>query len=74
MEATTWDAVNVRNELVSCVEDLNPSPQRIIGLDAKTGLLLFKMIPVWMQPAVVNLARPLYLPIARIIKERNKSK
>jgi len=63
MLSSTWDPENVRYELIACVEDLEPSPQRIVGLDAKTILLLLKMIPVWMQAKMDNLIQSLCHPL-----------
>ena len=44
-----WDATNVRDRLVHCVEALQIPPQVPVGFDAMYSILALRHLPIWAQ-------------------------
>ena len=44
-----WDAINVRDRLVHCVEALQIPPQVPVGFDAMYSILALRHLPIWAQ-------------------------
>mmetsp|Transcript_6657 Transcript_6657/g.14620 ORF Transcript_6657/g.14620 Transcript_6657/m.14620 type:complete len:403 (+) Transcript_6657:113-1321(+) len=49
-----WDAVNVRDRLVYCIETTAIPAQVPVGLDAKFSILLLRHLPVWLQDTIIS--------------------
>lgn len=47
LNRSTWKASNVKDGLVSCVDNPYVTPQVLIGGDAKTIWMLSRMMPMW---------------------------
>ena len=48
-----WDAMNVRDRLVYCVEALKIPPQVPIGMDAMYSILALRHLPIWAQDVLL---------------------
>ena len=55
-----WDHENVRDGLISCIETLHPPPQCFIGMDAKSVLLFWKILPQWFQSKAHDILQPFH--------------
>jgi len=50
----TWDAEEVVQGLVSCVNSKHPPPQLALGMDTRYCFLLIRHLPVWLQDLLVQ--------------------
>lgn len=48
-QSAMWDAVNVRDRLVYCIETASLPAQVPVGSDAMYSILLLRHMPIWLQ-------------------------
>lgn len=49
-----WDAINVRDRLVHCIEALQIPPQVPVGFDAMYSILALRHLPIWVQDILLH--------------------
>jgi len=53
-----WESKSVVEEVIKCMESKYPSPEVIVGMDAKFILVFLKMMPTWIVVKILSMVSP----------------
>mmetsp|Transcript_31272 Transcript_31272/g.75615 ORF Transcript_31272/g.75615 Transcript_31272/m.75615 type:complete len:240 (+) Transcript_31272:172-891(+) len=72
MMSTAWESSNVAYALIEAIETPKPPTQMIVGIDAKYGMCLLRMMPEWFRELFAQIVTPTNVPA--IIKDAKTAK
>lgn len=68
MNVTRWDCKVVVDSMVNAILSSQPPSQLLVGMDARYGIVVLRMMPQWVRHYIIQLNMPHQLP-AMLAKE-----